>query len=139
MCTRVCPVKLPITPNQFIVSGMFMVYYCIMNMHFSLKIIFVSSQHQAAVKALDWCPWQTNILASGGGTADRTIKFWNCNNGQCINSVNANSQVCAILWSQTYRELVSAHGFANNQLIIWKYPSLTKVSSKLWYNVYTPE
>jgi len=87
-----------------------------------------SSQHQAAVKALDWCPWQTNVLASGGGTADRTIRFWNCNNGQCINSVNANSQVCAILWSKTYRELVSAHGFANNQLTIWKYPSLTKVS-----------
>lgn len=86
------------------------------------------SQHQAAVKALDWCPWQTNILASGGGTADRTIRFWNCNNGQCVNSVNANSQVCAILWSKTYRELVSAHGFANNQLTIWKYPSLTKVS-----------
>lgn len=87
------------------------------------------SQHQAAVKALDWCPWQTNVLASGGGTADRTIRFWNCNNGQCINSVNANSQVCAILWSKTYRELVSAHGFANNQLTIWKYPSLTKVST----------
>lgn len=90
--------------------------------------LFYFSQHQAAVKALDWCPWQTNVLASGGGTADRTIRFWNCNNGQCINSVNANSQVCAILWSKTYRELVSAHGFANNQLTIWKYPSLTKVS-----------
>lgn len=90
--------------------------------------IYSFSQHQAAVKALDWCPWQTNVLASGGGTADRTIRFWNCNNGQCINSVNANSQVCAILWSKTYRELVSAHGFANNQLTIWKYPSLTKVA-----------
>jgi len=31
--------------------------------------------HQAAVKALAWCPWQANVLASGGGTADRCIKF----------------------------------------------------------------
>ena len=28
--------------------------------------------HQAAVKAIAWCPWQRNLLASGGGTADRT-------------------------------------------------------------------
>jgi cell division cycle protein 20 (cofactor of APC complex) len=27
--------------------------------------------HQAAVKALAWCPFQSNLLASGGGTADR--------------------------------------------------------------------
>lgn len=31
-------------------------------------------QHQAAVKALAWCPFQRHLLASGGGTADRTIK-----------------------------------------------------------------
>ena len=28
---------------------------------------FRSSAHQAAVKALAWCPWQRNVLASGGG------------------------------------------------------------------------
>ena len=27
------------------------------------------TSHMAAVKALAWCPWQPNILASGGGTA----------------------------------------------------------------------
>ena len=37
------------------------------------------SQHCAAVKALDWCPFHRGLLASGGGTADRTIKFWNTN------------------------------------------------------------
>lgn len=31
-------------------------------------------EHQAAVKALAWCPFQRHLLASGGGTADRTIK-----------------------------------------------------------------
>lgn len=50
--------------------------------------------HQAAVKALAWCPYQNNILASGGGTADRCIKFWNTNTGYCTNSVDTNSQVC---------------------------------------------
>ena len=31
-------------------------------------------EHGAAVKALAWCPWQHNLLATGGGTADRHIK-----------------------------------------------------------------
>jgi hypothetical protein len=26
------------------------------------------AEHTAAVKALAWCPWQSNLLASGGGT-----------------------------------------------------------------------
>ena len=43
--------------------------------------VFSFDQHHAAVKALAWCPWQKNLLASGGGTADRMIRFWNTNNG----------------------------------------------------------
>jgi len=86
------------------------------------------NQHQSAVKALAWCPWQPSVLASGGGTADRTIKFWNCNTGSVLNSVDTKSQVCSILWSEEYKELISGHGFVNNQLIIWKYPTMTKVT-----------
>ena len=44
--------------------------------------IYSFNHHQAAVKALAWCPWQNNILTSGGGTADRTIRFGNCNTGK---------------------------------------------------------
>ncbi|XP_034934492.1 cell division cycle protein 20 homolog [Chelonus insularis] len=96
--------------------------------HAQRQPVFSFNQHQAAVKALAWCPWQSNILASGGGTADRTIKFWNCNNGSCVNSIDTKSQVCSLLWSTTYKEIVSGHGYAQNQLIIWKYPSMNKVA-----------
>ena len=34
--------------------------------------LFRLERHVAAVKAIAWCPWQRNLLASGGGTADRT-------------------------------------------------------------------
>lgn len=88
--------------------------------------VHVFNQHQAAVRALAWCPWQSNVLATGGGTADRCIKFWNVNNGAMLNSVDTQSQVCALLWSKNYKELISAHGYANNQLTIWKYPSMVK-------------
>jgi cell division cycle protein 20 (cofactor of APC complex) len=85
------------------------------------------AHHTAAVKGLAWCPWQQNLLASGGGTADRTIRFWDVSNGACLNAIDTKSQVCAILWSSHYRELVSSHGFSQNQLIVWQYPSMVKV------------
>ncbi|KNC80500.1 hypothetical protein SARC_07142 [Sphaeroforma arctica JP610] len=86
------------------------------------------TDHQAAVKALAWCPWQSKLLASGGGTADRHIRFWNSASGVQTNSIDTKSQVCSLLWSKTHRELVSSHGFSQNQLCIWKYPSLAKVA-----------
>lgn len=57
--------------------------------------------HKAAVKALAWCPWQRNLLATGGGTIDKTMKFWNIDTGKCIDSVNTKSQVCSIIWNPT--------------------------------------
>ena len=43
------------------------------------------------------------------------------------------TQVCNLTWSLTSHELVSTHGFssttAQNQICIWKYPSLDMVAS----------
>ncbi|XP_028937516.1 cell division cycle protein 20 homolog [Ornithorhynchus anatinus] len=86
------------------------------------------TQHQGAVKAVAWCPWQSNVLATGGGTSDRHIRIWNVCSGACLSAVDAHSQVCSILWSSHYKELISGHGFAQNQLVIWKYPTMTKVA-----------
>ena len=86
------------------------------------------TQHNAAVKALAWCPFQRNLLASGGGTADRTIKFWNASSGAVLQSVDTGSQVCSLLWSKHQKELVSSHGFSQNQLCLWHYPTMTKLS-----------
>ena len=35
--------------------------------------------HKAAVKAIGWCPSNPSVLASGGGTADRHIRFFSTN------------------------------------------------------------
>ncbi|CAG2250377.1 CDC20 [Mytilus edulis] len=85
------------------------------------------SHHQAAVKALAWCPWNPQLLASGGGTADRHIRFWSVPTGSCLNAVDTDSQVCSILWSQEYKELISGHGYSQNQLTIWKYPIMNRI------------
>eukprot|EP00189_Rhodosorus_marinus_P002787 CAMPEP_0113968802 /NCGR_PEP_ID=MMETSP0011_2-20120614/9784_1 /TAXON_ID=101924 /ORGANISM="Rhodosorus marinus" /LENGTH=485 /DNA_ID=CAMNT_0000982029 /DNA_START=343 /DNA_END=1800 /DNA_ORIENTATION=+ /assembly_acc=CAM_ASM_000156 len=89
---------------------------------------FTLTEHTAAVKALAWCPWQRGLLASGGGTADRTLRFWNVNgSGSCVNSIDTKSQVCSIVWNPNEKELVTSHGFSQNQLTLWKYPSLARV------------
>eukprot|EP01090_Pellita_catalonica_P010333 TRINITY_DN21783_c0_g1_i1.p1 TRINITY_DN21783_c0_g1~~TRINITY_DN21783_c0_g1_i1.p1 ORF type:complete len:442 (+),score=67.71 TRINITY_DN21783_c0_g1_i1:81-1406(+) len=89
---------------------------------------FVLNHHTAAVKALDWCPFQSNLLASGGGSSDRCIKLWNTKTGSCINSIDTKTQVCSLKWSKTYRELISSHGYSQNQLTVWKYPSMEKMT-----------
>ncbi|KAI4300618.1 hypothetical protein L6164_033974 [Bauhinia variegata] len=85
-------------------------------------------EHRAAVKALAWCPFQGNLLASGGGGSDQCIKFWNTHTGACLNTVNTGSQVCGLLWNKNERELLSSHGFTQNQLTLWKYPSMVKIT-----------
>lgn len=86
------------------------------------------TDHTAAVKALAWCPWQSNLLATGGGTADRTIKFRNVASGATVNTIDTKSQVSSLQWNKEHREIISSHGFSENQLNIWKYPTLEKVT-----------
>ncbi|XP_059566592.1 cell division cycle protein 20 homolog, partial [Myotis daubentonii] len=86
------------------------------------------TQHQGAVRAVAWCPCQSNSLATGGGTSDWLIRIWNVCSGACLKAVAAHSQVCSTLWSSHNKELISGHGFAQNQLVIWKYPTVVKVT-----------
>lgn len=87
---------------------------------------FTKTNHRAAVKALAWCPWQLNLLATGGGSHDRHIHFWNTTTGARTNSMDTGSQVTSLRWSTQYKEIVSSSGFPDNSLSIWSWPSLVK-------------
>ncbi|MCJ1309631.1 ubiquitin-protein transferase activating protein [Agyrium rufum] len=87
---------------------------------------FQKTNHRAAVKALSWCPWQPNLLATGGGSYDRNIHFWNTTTGARTNSIDTGSQVTSLRWSPHYREIVSSSGFPDNSLSIWSYPTLVR-------------
>lgn len=89
---------------------------------------FCLTQHSSAVKALAWSPFQRNILVSGGGTRDKKIKIWNSDNGSLINSFDTGSQVCSLLFNKYEREIISSHGFSKNQISIWSYPSMKKIT-----------
>ncbi|KAA8533941.1 hypothetical protein F0562_031458 [Nyssa sinensis] len=87
--------------------------------------------HSAAVKALAWCPYHSDVLASGGGTLDGCIKIWNIQKGLCINSIDTQAQVCGLEWNRHHKEILSGHGFSRgnhgNHLCLWRYPSMSKV------------
>jgi cell division cycle protein 20 (cofactor of APC complex) len=87
--------------------------------------LFSLLDHEASIKALAWCPFQRGILASGGGTADRTIRLWDVSSiVSCINITNTGSQVSAIQWCRHDKELVSSHGYSQNELCVWKIPRM---------------
>jgi len=90
--------------------------------------LHVFNHHQAAVKGMAWCPWQNRLLATGGGTNDRTVKFWNMNTGDCVDTIDTKSQVSGIFWNSEYQEIITSHGFPNHTLQIWKYPTKHKVA-----------
>lgn len=90
--------------------------------------------HQASVKAMSWCPWNSNLLATGGGTADRAIHFWNVTSGSRTQSIQTDSQITGLHWSLYYRELVSTHGLsmsdqaAGGSINVWSHPSGSRIS-----------
>lgn len=86
--------------------------------------------HQSAVKALSWKPGSSTILATGGGSQDKTIKIWDIrrssnssssddDDSMCIQSYSCKSSVNSIKWISSSL-LVSAHANFEEQLCVWK-------------------
>ncbi|ODV81779.1 WD40 repeat-like protein [Suhomyces tanzawaensis NRRL Y-17324] len=91
--------------------------------------LFTRSNHKAAVKALSWCPYQPSLLATGGGSSDKTINFWNTTTGTRINTIETGSQISSLNWgyaSGTGMEIVATHGFPTNNISLFNYPTLQK-------------
>ncbi|KAG0438824.1 Protein FIZZY-RELATED 2 [Dictyocoela muelleri] len=94
--------------------------------------------HKAAVKALSWSPINSNLLCSGGGTADKCLKIWNLNGlvtksnnvyGEkdlCLKSIDCGAQVCGLYWTGS-NEIISTHGYAFNDIRVSKYPNMNMV------------
>ncbi|CAO3616116.1 unnamed protein product [Cunninghamella echinulata] len=88
---------------------------------------FTKRTHFGAIKALAWCPWNNHVLATGGGREDKNIHFWNVSTTTRVHSVSTGSQVTSLHWSKHYKEIVSTHGYPNNQITLWSYPKLKRI------------
>lgn len=84
--------------------------------------------HIAAVKAIAWSPHQSGLLASGGGTLDQCIRFWDTNTGNRIKTVNTRSAVSNLAWSSHVNELVSTHGHPDHSVVVWRFSDMLKLA-----------
>ncbi|CAD26295.1 similarity to CDC20 (WD-repeat protein) [Encephalitozoon cuniculi GB-M1] len=80
------------------------------------------SNHKAAVKAMSWSPLSPNLLISGGGTADKTVKLWDVNminssrSSSClVRSVDYGSQICNLKWLKS-NKILSTHGYSKDDI-----------------------
>ena len=85
------------------------------------------SDHTSAVRGLSWCPWENNILMTGGGMNDQTVRIYNIATGKCIGVIQTEAQVTAVQWSLNSRQLLIAASVESDQLSIWSYPGLQKI------------
>ena len=78
------------------------------------------TEHTAAIRALEFSPMNDDLLASGGGTGDSSIRISSLKN-QGKNSVvlKTQSQICSLLWDQKCNRLLTSHGFSKYQLCLW--------------------
>jgi WD40 repeat protein len=82
-------------------------------------------EHNAAVKAISWSPFSSGAILSGGGTADKTLRMWNPQTKETLNMIDTGSQVCNVFWNREYNELISSHGYSQNNLGLWNGTNLS--------------
>lgn len=98
---------------------------------------WIKRSHTAAVKAISWCPYVNNLLATGGGQTDKHIHFWNTTTGAKVSSISTGSQVSSLHWGRSYskpgsssmnREIVATGGNPGNAVSVYNYDTKFKVA-----------
>ena len=77
-------------------------------------------KHTSAVRAIAFCPWNENLIATGGALGDGRILIHNIATGNLVTETLGGNQICDLVWSTHYRELLSSQG-GENQMTIWLY------------------
>nr|XP_057927457.1 cell division cycle protein 20 homolog B-like [Doryrhamphus excisus] len=83
----------------------------------------------SAVKAMGWCPWQRKMIATGGGWKDGKLRIWDTESVTCVSSVDSNSQICSLSWTDATRRLITGHGLPHHSAICWEWKLSTLTPS----------
>ncbi|KAG5340043.1 hypothetical protein C0989_002979 [Termitomyces sp. Mn162] len=71
-------------------------------------------RHRAPVKALAWCPWKPDLLATGSIYPEGTIRVWSSSSSSALPTptltIPLNTAVLSLHWSPHCKELLSTHG-----------------------------
>lgn len=79
----------------------------------------LSYNHQWAIKVLSWHP-SANILASGGGSADRILRITDITDNTLILNLYTGAQICSLAWLNR-QHLLTGSGFRNNNINLQVY------------------
>ena len=91
--------------------------------------LWMHREHNAAVKALAWCPWKSSLLASGGGSSDGKLHFRDTGTGIIENSVKLGitEQVTSIQWSPFGKDFLVTLGYTSNGMLLHRYPTMEQI------------
>lgn len=95
-------------------------------------------QLNAAIKAIAFCPWQSGLIALGGGSNDRCIHFFHTVSGAALAVIDCSAQVTSLVWSTTRREIAATFGFAQPEhpyrIAVFAWPSCEQVAAIPWFD-----
>jgi meiosis-specific APC/C activator protein AMA1 len=83
------------------------------------------------VKALSYCPWAKSLLATGGGSKDRCIRFWHTNSGTLLREHKTTAQITSLVWSVYSKQIAATFGFGTGgksvMIYVYEYPKMTRL------------
>ncbi|KAM0418999.1 hypothetical protein ACHAPT_012050 [Fusarium lateritium] len=92
--------------------------------------------HDAAVKAIAFCPWRRGLVATSGGSNDKCIHFYHTSSGAALATIAVSAQVTSLIWSTTRREIVATFGYAQPdhpyRISVFSWPECKQVAAIPW-------
>ncbi|KAF7197171.1 putative WD repeat-containing protein C13G6.08 [Pseudocercospora fuligena] len=90
----------------------------------------------AAVKAIAFAPWQSSLIAAGGGSNDRCIHFFHALSGASLATIDCHAQITSLVWSEKRKEIAATFGFAQPEhpyrVAVFTWPSCRRVVGIPW-------
>lgn len=114
-------------------------------MHDAGRVMAISPGRQkhlftlnAAVKAIAFAPWQSTLVAAGGGSNDRCIHFFHALSGARLATIDCHAQVTSLVWSESRREIAATFGFAQPEhpyrVAVFSWPGCKRVVGIPWWS-----
>ncbi|KAG6910389.1 hypothetical protein DXG01_011104 [Tephrocybe rancida] len=83
-------------------------------------------RHRGPVKALAWCPWKPDLLATGSTYPEGTIRVWSSSSPLSLPAptltIPLDTSVLSLHWSPHCKELLSTHGSSFSPLPLTRGP-----------------
>ena len=91
-------------------------------------------EHDAVVKAMGFCTADPDVLCTGGGPGDDTLRLWDTKyNGPTvrglIREVETEGPIYDLAWSASGNELCTGHGDPFNQVSVWSHDTYFRVAN----------